>query len=191
MCSVNDNDGPDLPADMVLNLEQLIAAVKAQLSWKKGEIPLQCRLKIKELMRRFDHTSGELSRYAFHDPHKYTRNLVATDNETFTLLLLVWPKGKSSCIHDHPCSNGCYVKLVDGGIIEHRYRLNAEENKLELTAINEASKGAVTYIDDSMGLHSVGNTSKEDIAISLHLYSPPFKSCKVWLDAKSPADKVS
>ena len=37
----------------------------------------------------------------------------------------------------------------------------------------------VTYMSDELGLHRVENTSHSDKAVSLHLYSPPFNSCKV------------
>ena len=37
----------------------------------------------------------------------------------------------------------------------------------------------VTYMSDELGLHRVENTSHSNPAVSLHLYSPPFKSCQV------------
>jgi len=55
------------------------------------------------LFRRLDLSLGEWRKYALFDPMKnYTRNLIATDNETFTLLLLCWNPSKESPIHDHP-----------------------------------------------------------------------------------------
>ena len=55
------------------------------------------------LFRRLDLSRGEWRKYALFDPMKnYTRNLIATDDETFTLLLLCWNPSKESPIHDHP-----------------------------------------------------------------------------------------
>lgn len=55
------------------------------------------------LFRRLDLSLGEWRKYALFDPMKnYTRNLIATDDETFTLLLLCWNPSKESPIHDHP-----------------------------------------------------------------------------------------
>ena len=49
-------------------------------------------------------TQEEWEPYAFWDADKlYTRNLVSTDGESYTLLLLCWNPGKESPIHDHPC----------------------------------------------------------------------------------------
>lgn len=55
------------------------------------------------------------------DEHKcYTRNLIATDHETFTLLLLCWNGGKASPIHDHPC-RGCWMRVCEGTVFETRF----------------------------------------------------------------------
>ena len=58
---------------------------------------------VSELFGRLDLGLGEWRKYALFDSSKhYTRNLIATDDETFTLLLLCWNPGKESPIHDHP-----------------------------------------------------------------------------------------
>ncbi|XP_063370850.1 cysteine dioxygenase type 1 [Cydia amplana] len=38
----------------------------------------------------------------------------------------------------------------------------------------------VCYINDALGLHRVENPSHADSAVSLHLYCPPFDSCRVF-----------
>ena len=45
----------------------------------------------------------------------------------------------------------------------------------------------VGYIRDDMGLHKVSNRGHEG-AISLHLYTPPFKLCKVWAEGDKNAN---
>ena len=58
---------------------------------------------VNELFSRLDLSTKELGPYRLFEPNKnYTRNLIATDNETFTLLLLCWNAEKESPIHDHP-----------------------------------------------------------------------------------------
>jgi hypothetical protein len=57
---------------------------------------------VNQLFGRLDLDKKEWAKYAIFDPSKnYTRNLIATDDETFTLLLLCWNAGKESPIHDH------------------------------------------------------------------------------------------
>jgi cysteine dioxygenase len=81
------------------------------------------------------------------------------------------------------------VRVIRGSVLETRYRVDGEANKLVQTEVMLAREGDVTYIDDSMGLHKVGNPSAAVGACTLHLYSPPFRQCSIWLDA-SRADKA-
>ena len=50
--------------------------------------------------------------------------------------------------------------------------------------------GQLAYMDDFMGYHQVGNPDKSQPAVTLHLYIPPFKKCKIWPNA-SEASKSS
>lgn len=78
-------------------------------------------------------------RYALFDSTRhYTRNLIATDNKTFTLLLLCWNPGRESPIHDHPC-DGCWLKVLEGSVRECRYVEDnvAGENQSQLRCISD------------------------------------------------------
>lgn len=126
----------------------------------------------------------------------YTRNLICTDNKTFTLLLLVWnPSKPHSPIHDHPC-DGCWMKVLKGRIHEKRYQ-DVNHNKesttrrsattvsllqLECTSDQVFEKGQdVYFISDNMGYHSIGNANgMNETSITLHLYCPPFQNCTVF-----------
>jgi hypothetical protein len=58
---------------------------------------------IEKLLTRTDFSTEELNKYTFWDCEKpYTRNLVATDNKHYTLLLLCWNAGKE-VLHYFPC----------------------------------------------------------------------------------------
>ena len=137
---------------------------------------------IMDLFGRLDLNCGEWwKHYAHSDPMKnYTRNLIATDDETFTLLLLCWNPGKESPIHDHPC-DGCWVRVCEGKILETRYEIDSKTDKLEMTSETVFEDSAPTFINDSMGYHKIGNPGCEP-ALSLHLYCPPIKECTIWLD---------
>lgn len=113
-------------------------------------------------------------RYAwFDESHPYTRNLVATDNETYTLLLLCWNAGQESPIHDHPC-DGCWLQVLQGDVREVRY-----DKQLKMISDDTYQEGAVTWITDNDGYHKVGNPSNMP-SVSLHLYAPPFQKCLSW-----------
>lgn len=135
-----------------------------------------------ELFSRLDLSLGEWKKYSLFDSmKKYTRNLIATDNETFTLLLLCWNPGKESPIHDHPC-DGCTMRVCQGKVRETRYKMNGVTDKMDVTSDEIYQDDAPAFIKDSMGYHKVGNPSKSVPAITLHLYCPPFQQCKIWLD---------
>jgi len=126
----------------------------------------------------------DFSEYAIFDEFKYTRNLIHEGNGKFNLILVCWNKGQKSTIHDHSDSH-CFMKTMDGRLCESLYNWPTEEEKSSgapMQAIRniELETGSVAYINDSIGLHRVGNVSSERPAVSLHVYSPPFSSCQVF-----------
>ncbi len=80
-------------------------------------------------------------------------------------------------IHDHPC-DGCFVKSLKGLIKETRYEADLSTNSLRYTGETLCREGLVTYMDNYLGYHKVGNGGNEP-AITLHLYTPPYTKCKV------------
>ena len=115
----------------------------------------------------------------------YTRNLVATDYKTYTLMLLCWTPGRESPIHDHPC-DGCWFRVCKGEVNEMRYK--RDKNSLTCFYDQTYTKGQQSYIEDSMGLHKVCNPSCADTAVTLHLYCPPFQKCKIWMDSSEASN---
>ena len=111
----------------------------------------------------------------FDETKPYTRNLIASDYETYTLLLLCWNPGQESPIHDHPC-DGCWLKVLQGNVRECRY----DSTTLQCYSDERFHKGEIGYIYDSMGYHKVGNPSPSTPAITLHVYAPPFQRCRIW-----------
>ncbi|KAF0704761.1 Aste57867_7262 [Aphanomyces stellatus] len=168
-------------ARQALSLAQLVDLVEKEIQLNDG-IPLHKKDEIEQALVAFDGNMEDLKRYAHFDPSRnYTRNLISTDNESYALMLLCWNKGKYSPIHDHP-SDGCWVRHVQGTLNEVRYWNDGE--KLVETS-NVLITGGVSYMDDSLGLHKIGNPSSDVDAITLHLYAPPYDKCRLWFD---PAD---
>ncbi|ETV97889.1 hypothetical protein H310_09211 [Aphanomyces invadans] len=164
-----------------LTLRELVHAIEAEFEHHE-RLPLNKKDDIKKALASLHADLDELKRYAHFDPSRnYTRNLIATDNQTYALMLLCWNKGKYSPIHDHP-SDGCWVRHIQGTVHEVRYWNNG--TSLEQTSETFVSEG-VTYMDDSLGLHKIGNPSDTTDAITLHLYAPPYDKCRLWLN---PAD---
>ncbi|XP_055529259.1 cysteine dioxygenase 1 isoform X2 [Wyeomyia smithii] len=136
------------------------------------------------------------------DLKRYTRNLVDEGNGKFNLMILCWNEGHASAIHDHADSH-CFMKMLRGSLCEVRYAWpkdatvneddkadiangnSLEENEYTSDELEEISrttleKNGVCYINDTLGLHRVENPSHSDVAVSLHLYCPPFDTCSIF-----------
>jgi cysteine dioxygenase len=146
------------------------------------------------VFRRVRFNKQDWETYAHVDASRhYTRNLIATDHVSYTLLLLCWNPGQESPIHDHPC-DGCWMEVLQGQIQECRYRTSVKDDgttKLECTQDKTFDEdGGIVFIEDSLGLHKVGNPGTQP-AVTMHVYSPPFQSCKIWLDESKKPSKSS
>jgi cysteine dioxygenase len=140
---------------------------------------------VAKLFRRSDLPHHAWQKYALFDNNKpYTRNLISTDHETYTLLLLCWNPEQESPIHDHPC-DGCWLQVLEGGVREVRY-----DRQLNRVSQNEYRRGGLSYITDNVGYHKVGNPT-QTAAVTLHLYAPPFETCKCWHSDKANPSEPS
>lgn len=151
--------------------------------FKRGNAYAEVQREITEILKNVDFSGTEISKYTYFDFEKpYTRNLAATDGKHYTLLVLCWSPGKESKIHNHPC-DGCFIKTLSGCIKETRYISDASNDEIKQSAVKFYREGQVSYMCDDMGLHKVGNACTQVGAVTLHLYTPPFKECKVWSSA--------
>lgn len=106
---------------------------------------------------------------------------------------MVQNPGKGSPIHDHANAH-CVMKILKGSLREtlYDYPDSGDTSRItpaypSLSPIKAAAEAAaptqtkqttytqdqVTYISDKIGLHKIENPSQTEIAISLHLYTPP------------------
>jgi len=175
----------DRPTGDPISLQELVVNIADILGDPKydKENPQHVE-RVRLLMESYAAEWNEWKRYEFWDDEKnYTRNLIATDNKTFTLMLLCWNPNKSSPIHAHEGSN-CWMRMVDGTCKETRYLWpKSVDSPMEQSCCNDVQAPSCAFICDKLGLHKVGNPCQTG-AVSLHLYSPPFESCQVFLDPK-------
>lgn len=180
--------GPQQSINTQISLTEFLEILPGALRACKEKNMKKC-LPIKQLMENVSLRDSELQKYAFFDDNRlYTRNLLSTDDETYTLLLLCWTPGRESMIHDHP-TDGCWMRCVAGNVIETLYEKNEHEHKMIKKKETWVKKDEVCYIDDSMGYHKVGNPCPQTPAASLHLYSPPFQTCRVWPNGCEDTDE--
>ncbi|XP_072937725.1 cysteine dioxygenase type 1 [Epargyreus clarus] len=90
------------------------------------------------------------------------------------------------------CSNGTDLNItqngnnIGNGEYQNGEHGNEEYDMQEMEEIGRTRLEIddVCYINDALGLHRMENPSHVDGAISLHLYCPPFDSCRVF-DART------
>eukprot|EP00320_Phaeocystis_rex_P000916 CAMPEP_0119068518 /NCGR_PEP_ID=MMETSP1178-20130426/10967_1 /TAXON_ID=33656 /ORGANISM="unid sp, Strain CCMP2000" /LENGTH=288 /DNA_ID=CAMNT_0007050233 /DNA_START=21 /DNA_END=888 /DNA_ORIENTATION=- len=113
----------------------------------------------------------------------YTRTLLLK-GDAFNVMLLCWAPGCASPVHGHSCihthvNSNCFMLVLEGQLAETVYgedsistdgkSVNAQLGKTRLH-----SAGTLAYINDSVGLHKVANTT-DGRAVSLHVYAPGWR----------------
>ncbi|XP_001632450.3 cysteine dioxygenase type 1 [Nematostella vectensis] len=156
------------------NLDELIRELHEVFESDRVDID-----QVKTLMESYRSNQDDWQKYANYDPFRYTRNLVDEGNGKFNLIVLCWGEGQGSSIHDHTDSH-CFLKVLDGKLKETLFEWPSEsepEKPLAVKGVSYVDRDEVAYINDSIGLHRMENTSHSDTACSLHLYCPPFDMC--------------
>jgi cysteine dioxygenase len=149
---------------------------------------------VMKLLENYKSNEKDWRQYAKYDPHKYTRNLIDAGNGKFNILLLCWAELQGSPIHDHAGSH-CFMKCLHGELCETQYEWpesNQEDSKAEMKEIGKKPlrKNEVCYMNDSIGLHRVGNPSETVPAVTLHVYVPGYDECRIFDQQTSRANTV-
>lgn len=153
---------------------------------------------VQKLLAKYNpETMDDWRQYVKFDDWKYTRNLIDVGNSRFELMLLGWGEDQFSSIHDHAGSH-CFMKVLDGGVEESLYHwpdktednnnnsknndnFNDNNNKsdcgMKLKKPREVHTEGILYINDSIGLHRIGNPNLTKKAVTMHIYSPPITEC--------------
>lgn len=161
----------------ISNLDELIKELRNVFEYDEVNVDY-----VKALLSSYKSNPEDWKKYSNFETHRYTRNLVDTGNGKYNLIALCWSEGQASSIHSHSDSH-CFVKMLDGQLKETRYAWPSEsepENSMQKLGSGVCGKDDVTYINDSQALHCMENPSHSDTTVSLHLYIPPFSSCKTF-----------
>lgn len=144
---------------------------------------------IVDLLQSYKNTDWQ--RFATWDPFRYTRNLVEEVIGKYSLILICWPEGNASAIHDHPNAD-CVMKCVKNQVRETRFEWpQSRRQKMVVTGVTDASEGEVFHIHDDMGLHRVENPSLSEGSVSLHFYFPCIHECLIFDEDSGKAKSVT
>lgn len=90
---------------------------------------------------------------------------VIIDNDLLKVVLIRWAPGHISDLHGHPKGGGVF-KVLEGSIAEARHHTLESATPFSEHVYRTQ---ATSYIDDTMGVHTVGNPFAE-AAVTLHAY---------------------
>jgi cysteine dioxygenase len=157
---------------LVDSLNKIFIYFSGKDQWSLRKHAIEC------ILSRVSLEPSEVDKLAFFDSRfPYTRNLIYGDGIHYSLLFLCWNENMESKIHNHPC-DGCFVKSIKGIVREVRYEIQPGQSQMEVTSDVVLGNGLVTFMDDFIGYHKVGNAGNLP-AITMHLYTPPYASCQV------------
>ncbi|GMT35571.1 hypothetical protein PFISCL1PPCAC_26868 [Pristionchus fissidentatus] len=158
-----------------MNLAELIACLREIFADDKVDCD-----EVRKVMAAYKSNVADWHRFAKFDPNKYTRNLVDVGNGKYNLMILCWPEGVGSSIHDHTDAH-CFVKVLAGRLLETKFEWPTIEGaRLKVKERTHYNVDGVSYMSDKIGLHRMENDSHSEAAVSLHLYIPPYTTCNAF-----------
>ncbi|KAI5847741.1 RmlC-like cupin domain-containing protein [Morchella snyderi] len=177
--------------------ENLVEDIKRVLGPSSGINSADVDVKdLIRVMERYTSDESHWGGFALEDlSRNYTRNFVDHGNGKANLLILVWTPGKGSPVHDHADAH-CIMKILKGKLQETLYEMPSEvsvDQPLNVEKVTVYGTDEVTYISDDIGLHRVENPDPENIAVSLHLYTPPWaekRGCYCFCPTTGKKNKV-
>ncbi|KAJ3266198.1 Cysteine dioxygenase [Chytriomyces hyalinus] len=208
-CDASPAKGPAAAAAAPTSLADLCSMLHQELGDKgineMAKIDVE---RIKSLMESYTSDCNDWTQFSHFDEGRYTRNLVDAGNGKFNLMILCWPANVKSPIHDHAGSH-CLMKVLGGDLKESRYAWPGKmgpkalmpaslipsvtasepakkEGAMNLTQETILHLDEVAYIHDKIGLHRISNPTGEN-SVSLHLYCPPYETCKTFDEKTSVA----
>ena len=100
----------------------------------------------------------------------YTKIKLAKFGKT-TVNLIKWPPACKTPIHYHP-NTTCNFYLLKGTLIESGFKRFPEIDNILINIYNNKLDSFLSesYIDDSLGAHSIQNICDKTNAYSLHIY---------------------
>jgi len=140
--------------------------------------------KVVRMLQQAKLNPREWQQHAIFRRGRYTRNIVGYSPNQFIALLLCWEAGQQSPIHDHAGAH-CFMKMLTGRLTEERFDRSEDGGVcMEVTQASHLDANtleqSVAFIHDAVGLHRISNPSNTEVAVSLHVYSPPFTQCLIF-----------
>lgn len=114
-----------------------------------------------KLLNNTEISKYDIYNYPYYNiPKNYNKVLLHNENDLFKLYFISWAPNSYSPQHYHDMN--CFMKILDGELQQVFITNNAIYDKT-------TKQKDISFINDTLGTHSVSNLSKEYV-YSLHLY---------------------
>lgn len=136
----------------------------------------------------------EWTNFAYFDQQRYSRNLLAAQ-ENFSLLLCCWEPGQSSPVHSHAhvgtMVRRSWVLVLEGDMMWTEYSKAKDDGQRDVVSVklvrsNDPSPHITEYSDT---FHSLENINRTARAVTLHLFCPAYLEC-CWNDKDGVAHSI-
>ena len=139
---------------------------------------------IYEALQEMVITPEEWRKFTHFSEYRYSRSMVYADNN-FSIIICCWMPGQKNPIHVHGKGTHSWFRVLAGQLDLSFYDNN--QNHLSTTTFTCASPPF--FEGEGQEFHSVGNNS-QNIAVSIHVYSPPYKHLQYNFSDRENASEV-
>ncbi len=149
--------------------------VVAALRELKGRL---APVRVAAMLRDLPLDERTLAPYLTWAPQRYTRNLIARDDDV-ELIALCWDSGAISAIHDHADSDCAFV-LVRGSVTCENFRVVRPRDATGIARVDRTGRrtmrpGNIDMASGHLSVHRVGADAGG--AVTLHVYAKPIDAC--------------
>jgi len=121
-----------------------------------------------------------------HEPivdHYARRELYRSPDHGYSVVAMTWGPGQGTPVHDH-CGLWCVEGVWDGELEITQYELlerDGERFRFRATGGMQAGPGSAGSLIPPHEYHTIRNTRADAVAVSLHIYKGPMRSCSMFV----------
>jgi uncharacterized NAD(P)/FAD-binding protein YdhS len=160
------------------------------LDWFIGKLDAVCGVldarTLRHLLMQAELDWGQIAPYI--EPHSdtCTRRCVVR-RENYEIVVLTWAPAQGGVAHDH-FGSLCGLKVIHGKLTKQLYQESPD---------GQVRKGLATLLcaeqvttDPGLNVHSLANSSRDEILVTVQVYSPPLAEMRGYAVTESPVAEV-
>lgn len=117
------------------------------------------------------------------EDHYARREIYRSPEHGYSVVAMTWGPGQGTPVHDH-CGLWCVEGVWDGELEITQYELlQTEDGRARFRAAGGmvAGPGSAGSLIPPHEYHSIRNTSKDESAVSVHIYKAPMEECSMFV----------